>query len=116
MDDEGATTSAARPIASPTLVCDGETLIRIRMKDSRLGNPVGGQPVHPLPREAILLAAPPQRSQPNALHVIVECFQRSSVSRHCVVGEEACDRLPDPSPLLGDWLMHPPPQLFLDLP
>jgi hypothetical protein len=37
-------------------VCDGETLVRIRMKDSRFGNPVGGQPVHPLPREAILLA------------------------------------------------------------
>src|SRR3984893_15514965 len=39
-------------------VCDGETLVRIRMKDFWFGNPVGGQPVHPLPREAILLATP----------------------------------------------------------
>jgi hypothetical protein len=68
------------------------------MKDSRLGNPMGGQPVHPLPREAILLAAPPQRAQPNTLHVIVECFQRSSVGRHCVVGKEASDHLLDPRP------------------
>jgi hypothetical protein len=43
----------------------------------------------------------------------VECFQRSSVGRHCVVGEEASDDLLDPSPLLGDWLMHPPSQLLL---
>jgi hypothetical protein len=86
------------------------------MKGSRFGNPVGGPPVHPLPREAILLATPPQRAQPNTLHVIVECFQRSSVGRHCVVGEEASDDLLDPSPLLGDWLMHPPSQLVLDLP
>ena len=42
--------------------------------------PVGGQPVHPLPREAILLATPPKRAQPNTLHIVVECFQRSSVS------------------------------------
>ena len=86
------------------------------MKDSRFGNPVGGQPVHPLPREAIFLATPPQRAQPNTLHIVVECFQRSSVGRHCVVGEEASDDLLDPSPLLGDWLMHPPSQLVLDLP
>src|SRR6202047_2609614 len=72
-------------------VCDGETLVRIRMKDLRFGNPVGAQPVHPLPREAILLATPAQRAQPNTLNVIVECFQRSSVGRHCVVGEEASD-------------------------
>ena len=68
------------------------------------------------PREAILLATPPQRAQPNTLHIIVECFQRSSVTWHCVVGEEASDDLLDPSPLLGDWLMHPPSQLVLDLP
>jgi hypothetical protein len=98
-------------------VCDGETLIWIRMKDSRLGNPVGGQPVHPMPREAIRLAAPPQRAQPNTLRVVVvECFQRSSVGRHCVVGEEASDHLLDPSPLLGDWLMHPLLQFLLDFP
>src|SRR3982074_1267564 len=100
----------------PPWVHDGETLVRIRMKDSRLREPVGGQPVHPLPREAVLLATPPQRSQPDALHVIVDCSQRSSVGRHCVIGEEASDHLLEPSPLLRDRLMHPPSQFLLDLP
>src|SRR5438876_3915644 len=86
------------------------------MKDSRLGKPVGGQPVHPLPREAILLATPPQRTHPNALDIVVECSQCGPVSRHRVVGEVASDHLLDPSPLLGDWLVHPPSQLLLDLP
>ena len=72
------------------------------MKDSRLGNPVGGQPVHSRPREAILLAAPPQRSQPDALHIVVECSQRDAIRWHRVVCEEASDHLLDPSPLLGD--------------
>jgi hypothetical protein len=30
--------------------------------------------------------SPPQRAQPNTFHIVVECFQRSSVGRHCVVG------------------------------
>jgi hypothetical protein len=66
----------------PPWVHDGEALVRVWMKDSRLREPVGGQPVHPLPREAVLLATPPQRAHPDALHVIVECSQRSSVGRH----------------------------------
>ena len=45
------------------------------MKDSRLRKPVGGETVHPLPRETVLLAAPTQRAQPNAFHMIVECRQ-----------------------------------------
>src|SRR2546421_4937408 len=100
----------------PPWVFDGETRVRIRMKDSRLGNPVGGQPVHSRPREAILLAAPPQRSQPDALHIVVECSQRDAIRWHRVVCEEASDHLLDPSPLLGDWLVHPPSQPLLDLP
>jgi hypothetical protein len=46
--------------------------------DPLWGNPVGGQPVHPLPREAIFLATPPQRAQSNTFHIVVEC------SRPCV--------------------------------
>jgi hypothetical protein len=84
------------------------------MKDARLREPVGGEPVHPPPREAVLLATPPQRAQPDALHIIVECSQRSSVGRHCVTGEETSDHLLEPSPLLGDRVMHPPSQLLLD--
>src|SRR6202023_3501433 len=38
MDDEGATTSAARPIASPTLGVDGEALIGLPYAAQRLGH------------------------------------------------------------------------------
>ena len=86
------------------------------MKDLRLRKPVGGQAVHPLPREAILLAAPTQRAQPNAFHMIVESSQCRAIGWHCMVGEEASDHLLDPSPLLGDWTMHSPSQFLLDLP
>jgi hypothetical protein len=86
------------------------------MKDSRVREPVGGQPVHRRPREAVLLATPPQRAQPDTLHVVVECSQRSSVSWHCVIGEEAADHMLEPGPLLGDRVMHSLSQLLLDLP
>src|SRR5262249_29868741 len=33
-----------------------------------------------------------------------------------MVGEVASDHLLEPSPLLGDWLMHPPSQFVLDPP
>src|SRR5262249_10384747 len=57
------------------------------------------------------------RSDPSGYAAaVVECFQRSPVRWHCVVGEKASDHLLDPRPLLGDWLMHPPSQLLLDLP
>jgi hypothetical protein len=86
------------------------------MKNLRLRKPVGGQTVHPLPRETILLATPTQRVQPDAFHMIGECPQCSAVGWHCMVGEETSDHLLDPTPLLGDWTMHSPSQLLLDLP
>ena len=73
MDDEGATTSAARPIASLTSgVSDGEALIGPGMTDTRRGKPAVGQFRHPIPREAVLLAAPPKRSTPEVGNVMPE--------------------------------------------
>src|SRR6202022_4211340 len=97
-------------------VHDGETLVRIRVKDTWLREPVGGEPVHSLPREAVLLATPPQRAQPDALHIIVECSQCRAVSRHSMIGEEASDHPLEPGPLLGDWFIHAPSQFLLDPP
>src|SRR6202022_3529628 len=51
---------------------------------------------------AVLLATPPQRAQPDALHIVVECSQCRAVSRHGMIGEEASDHLLEPGPLLGD--------------
>jgi hypothetical protein len=42
------------------------------MKDLGLRAKVVGQLRHPLPREAILLAAAPQRAQPEALDMVAE--------------------------------------------
>src|SRR6202142_1254133 len=72
--------------------------------------------MHSLPGEAVLLATPPQRAQPDALHVIVECSQCRAVGRHGMIGEKASDPLLEPSPLLGDRLVHAPSQFLLDPP
>jgi hypothetical protein len=37
--------------------------------------------------------APPQRTQPDALDVVPECFQRLPVGRDGAIGEEASDDL-----------------------
>jgi hypothetical protein len=42
------------------------------MKDFGLREKVIGQPRHPLPREAVLLTAAPQRAQPEAPDVVAE--------------------------------------------
>src|SRR6202162_3585097 len=84
------------------------------MKDSRDREPVAGQLPHSVPRHAMFLTAPPQRTQPDALNVVPECFQRLPVGRDGVIGEEAPDDLLKPSRLLGDRLMHAPSHLLLD--
>jgi hypothetical protein len=53
-------------------VFDGEALIGPRMKDTRRGKPAVGQFRHPIPREAVLLAAPPKRSTPEVGNVMPE--------------------------------------------
>src|SRR6266540_2475115 len=42
--------------------------------------------------------------------------ERANVGRHSMVVEVADDDLPQPFPLYGDWLVHPPSQPFLDHP
>ena len=53
-------------------VFDGEALIGPGMKDAGSGKPVVGQFRHSIPREAILLAAAPERSTPEVGHVMPE--------------------------------------------
>jgi hypothetical protein len=80
-------------------VFDGEALIGPGMKDARSGKPVVGQFRHPIPREAVLLAAAPERPTPIAHRVQVDGPKRA------VDRAEALDRLfcldqvaPVPSP------------------
>ena len=48
--------------------------------------------------------------------MVAERHQCAPVGRHGVVVEVAGNDLPQPPSLFGDRLMHPPPQLLLDLP
>src|SRR5215831_13703329 len=62
-------------------VFDGEALIGPGMKDAWRGKPVVGQFRHPIPREAVLLAAAPERSTPEVGHVMPERRERPTLSR-----------------------------------
>jgi hypothetical protein len=86
------------------------------MKDFGLREKIIGQRRHPFPREAVLLAAAPQRAQPEALDMADEGAECRVVSRHGMVGEVAPNNLRQPTPLFGDRLVHPPSCLLLDLP
>src|SRR6516162_9870806 len=95
-------------------VFDGEALIRPGMKDARSGKPVVGQFRHPIPREAVLLAATPERSPPEVGHVMPERRERPTICGYCTVSKMACNDLLQPVTLIWDSLVHSPPQLRLD--
>ena len=84
------------------------------MKDVRFRQEVPGKLRHPRPGGAVLLAAPPERSQPELDDPVPELTQRHKVGGHGVIGEEASDNLRQPVPLFRDRPVHPPPQLLLD--
>src|SRR5262249_13546760 len=94
---------------APTSGSDGKANIGPWMKYPGLRQKVIGQLIHPLPCETILLTAPQQRAQPEALDMVEECDERRGVGRHGMVGEVAPNDLRQPTPLLGDRPVHPPP-------
>ena len=93
---------------------DGEAPIGPGMTDTRRGKPAVGQFRHPIPREAVLLAAPPKRSTPEVGHVMPERRERPTVCGYRIIGEVACNDLPQPVSLIWDSLVHSLPQLHLD--
>src|SRR5262249_21911854 len=96
-------------------VVDGKSHIWPGVEVSRLRKPVAGQPRHPLPREAILLAAAPQRAVPEPCHVAMECGDRRTVRGNRVIGKVASDDLCQPTSLFGYWLVHALTQFLLYL-
>src|SRR3954447_14575081 len=96
-------------------VFDGETLARPGVKDLGSGEIVVGQLLDPVPGRVVLLAAVPERAPPEVDDMIPEGRQCPAVGGHGMVGEVAGDDLLQPFPLLGDRLVHPSPQLLLDL-
>src|SRR4051794_28993219 len=86
------------------------------MEDDRFGKPRVRQLRHPLPREPTLLAATPQRAPPEVGDMVPERVQCTRIGRHGVIVEVAAHDPLQPSPLLGDRLVHALPQLVLDHP
>ena len=80
---------------------DGKALLWPRVKDFRLWEKVGSNLRDPLPRRAILVAATPQRAQPQALDVVVEKAERPKVGRYGMIREVAPNDLRQPTPLFG---------------
>ena len=94
---------------APTLGGDGEANAWPWMKDLRLREKIIGQPCHPLPREAVLLTASPQRARPEAPDMVSEGAECRGISRHGVMRKIAPNDLRQPTPLFGDCLVHSPP-------
>src|SRR6266851_7364502 len=80
----------------------------------RRGKPAVGQFRHPIPREDVLLAAPSERSTPEVGQVMPERRKRPTVCGYRIIGEMACNDLPQPVTLSWDSLVHSQPQLRLD--
>ena len=86
------------------------------MKDMRLGKELVGQFRHPLPHQSSLLAAPAEYPVPKTDDAVTEGADRRAVCRHRVIGLESGDDLRKPLARFGDWPVHTPAQLLLDLP
>src|SRR5262249_26698593 len=93
---------------APTLGGDGKAYAWPWVKDLGLREEVIGQLCYPLPREIVLLAAAPQRAQPETHHIVAKGAECREVGRHGVIGEVAPYYLRQPAPLFGDPLVHPP--------
>ena len=93
---------------------DGKAGIGPRMKETRGGEPVLGQAGKPVPREAVLLTATPERLQPEAPYVVPKRPQASEVGGHGVVPKVATDDLPQPPSLVRNRIVHACSQRFLD--
>jgi hypothetical protein len=83
------------------------------MEDARLRQEILCQPLDPLPRRLVALAASPQRPLPEPDHAVAEGLESTDVGQHRVIGKIPGDHLSQPLPLSGNRLMHPPPQFVL---
>src|SRR6266511_5313181 len=92
-------------IRLPPRVCNGEALIRPRMEDTRFGEPVVNQLVHPSPGEIGLLTASVEYPMPASGDLGPEHCECPSVHGHRVVVEVAADDMPQPPSLFGNWLV-----------
>jgi hypothetical protein len=96
----------------PPRASDVKALHGSKVKDAGWRAPGFDEPQHPRPRQGRLRTAPRERTLPKE-DMATERRERLRVRGHRAVSEEPGRDLPQPSALLGDWPMHPLPQIIL---
>src|SRR5271166_2056455 len=89
----------------------GRALSSCRRRSIAVGTPITGRPTNSDPSGCGAAACVAEDRD-----VVAEGRECTTIGRHGVVVEEAAHDLPQPLPLLGDRLVHAPPQFFLHLP
>ncbi len=95
---------------------DGKSILGPGVKDIRLGEPSCHAPIKAQPCGTVLLATAAQRAEPEPSDFPQEAGERTEVGRNRVIGKIAAHDGLQPSSLLLDWSVRPPPQPVLDIP
>src|SRR5262249_28873015 len=91
-----------------------EAVTRQRVYRSDWRKEAGDELDEPLPAEACRLAAPPERCEPEPLHLVEEPPQARVITRDCEVVQMPFQHLLHPSTGFRDGVVHCPAQLDLD--
>src|SRR5580704_3933678 len=102
---------AALPHPALALGHDVEPLTRPGMVDADVRKPASGIATEAVHRQRVGLAAAPKRPEPGPQHPAAECAQLATVAGHSVVTEVSVDDSAQVFALLGDGVVHAPPQL-----
>src|SRR5206468_6694522 len=107
---------AALPHRAPALGNDAEASPRIRVTDTRGRKPAVHVAVEPLRREAVRLAAAPERATPQSPHGFTEGDDSPAVQRHAEIADVPGHDGAQIRALLRDGLVHASAQLDLQFP
>src|SRR6266545_4679196 len=99
---------AELPHWAPVSGTNVEARLGIGVQDTDGREPSGDEAVHPLPAEAVALAAAPERSEPVPADLDAEGVDGPSVAGHGVVGEMSSHHACQPPRLVGDGQMPAP--------
>src|SRR6266581_4203104 len=106
---------AVLPHPALALGDDAHAAQGIRMTDGRQRQPVSDETPHAIPKDAAVLAAPPQRAMPEPPYLEPENPQRRCVPGHAVIPDVSTHHCLQPFALFGDGFVHPSLQLGFHL-
>jgi hypothetical protein len=106
---------AGLPHRALALGNNAKTYQRVRMADTRQGNPPGNQALHPSPRQVVFVAAAPQHLHPQSTVLFPKHTDGRAVHWHAIVARVAPDHRSEMPPLLRDRLVHPSSKFPVDL-